>query len=126
MKNILILMTIAATLICSCSTSKKANDMKQSKKVTVKKGIENIQHSVIRGQIVEASTGNKIGLSDIWVDNKKIQCDSNGVFQVKLNPGKHQLVARAMGFNNYSYKLTTKRGEVYNLVFFLDPYIYVD
>lgn len=91
-------------------------------KVTIEKTIGNIDSTTIEGNIYELSTGDNLKLSDIWIDDKRYQCDTNGHFQLKINPGKYNIEARAFGFKNYKYKLTIKKSEILNLSFFLVPY----
>lgn len=84
--------------------------------------VRDISNSVLEGKIMEATTGDELKLSDIWIDDKRILCDTNGVFHTEINPGKYKLEARSMGFKNYKYNLHIKKGEAVNLSFYLDPY----
>jgi hypothetical protein len=114
------LIYIAVLSTASCYTTK--NSVQELGKVIIEKQSDLNSHIVLRGNIYELSTGDKLMLSDIWIGNKRYACDTNGHFQIKINSGKYIIEARAFGFKNYRHKLKIKKGDVFTLLYYLVPY----
>lgn len=75
--------------------------------------------TLIKGFIKELSTGDPLKLSDIWIADKRVVCDTTGAFSVEFVPGTHTLDARAFGFKNFKYKFQIRKGENIVVDFYL-------
>jgi len=118
MKSILFFMVFIFFISCH-QTNKLTQD---EGKIIVEKKTVTKDSASIYGSILEFSTGDKLKLSDVWINNKKYSCDTNGNFQIQVKQGKYNIVARAFGFKNYVHKQPVILGEVINLLFCLVPY----
>ncbi|WP_130855560.1 hypothetical protein [Olivibacter jilunii] len=122
MKYIQLTLVSAIFILASSCKQAKMIDNGNSARVTVNREMTESESSTVQGTILEASTGDRLKISDIWIGDRRVPCDSNGYFHAELQPGKYKLEARAMGFENLKYGLSAKKGEVYNFSFYLKPY----
>lgn len=107
-------------LFISCKPAKNISMEEGKVVITVTK--ENSDSTILGGNIYELSTGEKLKLSDIWINNKRYECDTNGFFQININPGTYHIEARSFGFENYKHKLSIKKGSIIMLSYYLVPF----
>lgn len=104
----------------SCKPAK--NLSQEDGKVVIDETMGHNDSTIVKGNIYELSTGDKLKLSDIWLNNKRYECDTNGFFQININPGRYHVEARSFGYENYKYKLSIKKGTAVRLSFYLVPF----
>ncbi len=98
-----------------------SNDTSQVRLIIEKADIPN---SVIKGYIKRDSYTTPINMGDIWIKKQRIPCNEAGFFNKELDPGTYNILVRGLNFNSIQYKITVKKGEIYNLTFNLQPYIF--
>ena len=108
----------------SCSTLKKTKQ--ESGKVVVQKESGNPDSSIIKGSVFDMLDKKKIQVSDIWIDDARYPCDSNGDFRISLQSGKYQLLGRGFSYKSYQYNLKIKRGDLIKVFFYLVPVKFSD
>jgi ribosomal protein L30/L7E len=59
------------------------------------------------------------GISDVWLNNHRYDCDSAGRVKIAVKPGKIELTARSLGLKSISHTADVKKGELMIIKYYL-------